>query len=57
MAVEPPAFQVDVTLIEKSEGSYYLIRKSDMERLTAYVNALRLAFRENSLSLKRCGGQ
>lgn len=57
VAVEPQAFQVDVTLVERSEGSYYLIAKTDMDRLTAYVNALRLAFRENLISLRRCAGQ
>ena len=48
---------VDATTVQSDQGVSYLILKADMDRLTAYVNALRLAFLENLISLKRCAGQ
>ena len=56
MAPEPPPILVDARTLQHEGTAYYVIAKADMDRLTAYVNALRLAFQENLISLRKCVG-
>lgn len=54
---EPPPVQIEVTALQTDAGQVLVVSAADRVRLNAYINALRLSFQENLVSLKRCAGE